>query len=275
MNSVKRIFAFFLAILGPTSLIATSANAQVIEPRIIRRNMYNKRELLIALATLTLTQSVGFAQDSSIPNASAEIYEINGFGGMAGFGQAQISGSFTVKNSNNDELIDKSELSDFKLNLSYDGINILGPLSALNKFHLSADSQQYLRRFRQLGQPVPLKLLNLELNCQSKDAEFFLSNSVLRGKIKTRNNHSETVQNNDSRGMQITYSTGISHQSIEFEAPLYLAFIKSINQNIPPSQPTNIQASPNTTNTQQGFSTNANDLRQLPYHQDVNDSEFQ
>ena len=70
MNSVKRIFSFFLAIFGPTSLIATSANAQVIEPRIIRRNMSNKRELLIAIATLTLTQSVGFAQDYSIPNAS-------------------------------------------------------------------------------------------------------------------------------------------------------------------------------------------------------------
>jgi hypothetical protein len=32
--------------------------------------MSNKRELLIAIATLTLTQSVGFAQDYSIPNAS-------------------------------------------------------------------------------------------------------------------------------------------------------------------------------------------------------------
>lgn len=32
MNSTKRIFSFFLAILGQTSIIATSANAQVIGP---------------------------------------------------------------------------------------------------------------------------------------------------------------------------------------------------------------------------------------------------
>ncbi len=69
--------------------------------------MWSKIGFLVAIATLTLTQSVGFAQHSSSPNASAETYEIDG---VSAFAPLKFSGSFTVKNSNNDELIDKSKL---------------------------------------------------------------------------------------------------------------------------------------------------------------------
>jgi hypothetical protein len=220
--------------------------------------MWNKIGLLVASATLTLTQSVGFAQDSSSPNASAELYEINGLSSLS---QVKILGSFTVNNTNNDELIDKSELSDFKLTLIYENITLSCPLSALSKFQLS-DSQHFLRRYRQLGEfaqpragfPVGFGLVNLELSCQSKDAEFSISSSqlhpLIRGKIKTRNNHSQTEQNSDSRGMEITYLTGISHQRINFEAPLNFVYIRPINQNISRSQTPNAQTSTDAINIQ-------------------------
>jgi hypothetical protein len=202
--------------------------------------MWNKIGLLVAIATLPLIQSVSSAQDEPSPSASTKTYEIVGF-----FGAAKISGSYTANNSNNDEVIDKSELSDFKLILNSEKLTISCPLAALNKFQIS-DFPGNIGSVNQLGMENPADVIKLEISCQSKDAQFSLSNSKLQGKIKTRSNHSQSEQNSDFNGMQITYSTGTSSRTIEFEMPLYLVEIRKINQNSP--QSINIQTSPEASN---------------------------
>lgn len=74
--------------------------------------MQNKIALFLAISTLPLIQLFSSAQDAPNPSNFTKTYEIRGF---SMFENSKISGRFTVNNSNNDELIDKSKLSYFKL----------------------------------------------------------------------------------------------------------------------------------------------------------------
>ncbi len=94
--------------------------------------MSNKIGLSVAIATLPLIQSVSFAQDSSLNNTSIKTYSIRGVAWTS-----EITGNFTVSNLNNDEFIDKSELSDFTLNFNYENTKFSCTLPALTKFQIS------------------------------------------------------------------------------------------------------------------------------------------
>lgn len=182
----------------------------------------NKLGLLAAVTTLHFTQSVSFAQDLSPSNASATTYSIKGVAWTS-----ELSGSFTAKNLNNDEFIDQSELSSFNFTFNYENTKLSCTLPALTKFRISA-SQLHSLSFK--GKPFPASLLNLEITCQSRNAELSLSGAQLRWKIKKSENSSQTEQNTNSMGMQITYLTGISSEKTEFNIPVYRLQFKKSNQ---------------------------------------------
>jgi hypothetical protein len=98
-------------------------------------------------------------------------------------------------------------------------------LPALKNFSL-LDSQGYIQKSREYRMKIPVDLLNLKLNCKSKDVEFSLSNLQLKAKIKHRRNYSQTEQSTQSTGMQATYSAGTSSGTTEFETSVGILFIQ-------------------------------------------------
>lgn len=162
---------------------------------------------------------------ASSPSSKTETYLIKGFDpNLLGGSPISLSGSFTTKN-NNDDVIDISELSDFNLTFNYEDMNISCGLPALKTFSL-LDSQEYMKKFRESGMKIPVSLINLKLNCKSKDVEFSLSNLQLKAKIKHRRNYSQTEQSTQSTGMEVTYSAGTSSGTTEFETTVSMLFIQ-------------------------------------------------